>query len=140
MKLGYQWGMVRLWVICAACILAACGRPRWDRPDEAYKAFSAAVRKGELQAAYAGLSSPSRQAIEARAKEVARASQGSVKDDPVLMLFASGYKPLPQGEVKVASENGPSAVVEVTVNGTAQTQRMSKEGERWTVDLADAFK
>jgi hypothetical protein len=42
--------------------------------------------------------------------------------------------------VKVASAQGETAVVEVTVNGTAQTQRMSKEGERWTVDLSDAFK
>jgi len=83
-----------------------------------------------------------RQAIEARSKAVSAASGGSVKDEPMLMFFASGYKPLPQGDLKVATEEGQTAIVEVAIGdgGTTQSQRMTKEGDRWAVDLTDAFK
>jgi hypothetical protein len=131
-------------LIAAALLLVAtgCNRPRWDRPDEAYRAFSAAVRRGELKAAWEGLSADTRKAMEARAKAVSAASEGSVKDEPMLMFFASGYKPLPQGELKVATEEGQSAVVEVAIGdgGVTQSQKMIKEGDRWAVDLTEAFK
>ena len=58
------------------------------------------------------------------------------------MFFASGYKPLPQGDLKVAKEEGLSAVVEVSIadGGATQSQKMVKEGDRWAVDLTEAFK
>lgn len=127
-------------VIALLSVLAGCGRPRWDRPDEAYKSFAAAVRKNDLATAWGDLSSDTKKAAEARSKAVAAASGGTVKDDPMLMFFASGYKPLPVGDVKVVSEESTSAVVEVTVGGTSESQRMQKEGDRWTVDLTGAFK
>ncbi len=131
------------WIsVLAAAVVVFCGcsRPRWDKPDEAYKAFSAALRHGEIQVAWDALSEPTRKAAEARSKEVSTASGGAVKDEPMLMFFSSGYKALPQGDVKVTSQEGQSAVVEVDVGGTSQSQRMAKEGERWTVDLTEAFK
>jgi hypothetical protein len=123
-----------------AVVLLGCGGPRWDKPDEAYKTFSAALRKNDVQTAWSGLSAETKKAVEERSKAVSAASGGTVKDDPMLMFFASGYKPLPQGDVKVVSEEGQSAVVEVAVGSTTQSQRMLKEGGRWTVDLTDAFK
>src|SRR4051794_13313953 len=104
MRAGYQCAMARI-AIVALLVLIACSKPRRDRPDEAYKSFSAALRKGEVQAAWGALSGATQKAITAKAKEVAGASGGSVKEDPALMLFASGYKALPQGDVKVASED-----------------------------------
>jgi hypothetical protein len=133
--------MMRLWVFAAAAVLVSgCAKPRWDRPDEAYKSFSAALRKGELQVAWDDLSSDTRKAVQAKSKEVSTASGGAVKDDPMLMFFASGYKPLPQGDVKVTSEESQSAIVEVAVGSASESQRMTREGVRWTVDLTDAFK
>jgi hypothetical protein len=133
---------MRVWALVGiAALLAACERPRWDRPDEAYKAFSQALRKGEVQAAYGALSADTKKVIEARSKAVSEASGGSVKDEPMLMVFASGYKPLPQGDLKVLKEEGQSAVVEIAFDGGAtQTQLMTKEGDRWTVNLTEAFK
>jgi hypothetical protein len=132
---------MKAWCAMALLVaLAGCGRPRWDKPDEAYKSFSAALRKNDYQTAWSDLSSDTKKAIEDRAKTVAAAAGGTVKDDPMLMFFASGYKPLPQGDVKVVSEESQSAVVEVAVGSTTSSQRMHKEGDRWTVDLTDALK
>lgn len=121
--------------------LSGCSRPRWDKPDEAYKAFSGALRRNEIKTAWDGLSEGTRKAAEARSKEVSKASGGSVKDEPMIMFFASGYKPLPQGELRVAKEEGQTAVVEVAISdgGVTQSQKMVKEGDRWVVDLTEAF-
>lgn len=128
--------------LVALLLLGACGRPRWDKPDEAYRTFSSALRKGDLATAWGGLSEQTRKLAEARSKEVSAASGGSVKDEPMLMFFASGYKPLPQGDLKVATQEGQNAVVEVAIGDAAlpQAQKMTKEGDRWLVDLTDAFK
>jgi hypothetical protein len=42
----------------------------------------------------------------------------------------------------VAKLEGQNAVVEVAIGdgGTTQSQRMIKEGDRWAVDLTEAFK
>lgn len=119
-----------------------CGRARYDRPDEAYRSFSSALRRSELKTAWDALSTDTRKAMESRSKAAAEASGGSVKDEPMLMFFASGYKPLPQGELKVSKEEGQTAVVEVAIGdgGSTQSQRMLKEGDRWVVDLTEAFK
>lgn len=133
---------MKAYAIVALVALGGCNRPRWDKPDEAYRAFSSAVRKGEVKTAWDALSTETRKAMEARSKQVSEASGGSVKDEPMLMFFASGYKPLPQGDLKVAKEEGQSAVVEVSIadGGATQSQRMIKEGDRWAVDLTEAFK
>ncbi len=133
---------MKAFVTVTLLLLAGCNRPRWDKPDEAYRAFSSAVRRGELKVAWEALSADTRKAAEARSKTMAEASGGSVKDEPMLMFFASGYKPLPQGDVKVAKEEGQTAVVEVAIGdgGATQSQRMVKEGDRWAVDLTEAFK
>src|SRR4051812_18100272 len=127
---GYLSSDMRGTLIAALLFAASgCNRPRWDRPDEAYKSFSAALRKSELKVAWEGLSAQTRKEMETRAKTVSAASGGSVKDEPMLMFFASGYKPLPQGDLKVAKEEGQSAVVEVAIGdaGATQSQRMVKE-------------
>jgi len=121
--------------IIALVALSGCSRPRFDRPDEAYKSFSSALRKQDLKGAWDALSADTKKAMEAKSKAVAAASGGSVKDEPMLMLFASGYKPLPQGDLKVAKEEGQIAVVEVAVGGATQSQKMIREGDRWAVDL-----
>lgn len=128
-------------VIVTLLALGGCSRPRWDKPDDAYRSFASAVRKGEYKTAWDALSAETRKKMEERAKAVSQASGGSVKDEPMLMFFASGYKPLPQGELKVAKEEGQSAVVEITIadGGVTQSQKMIKEGDRWAVDLTEAF-
>ncbi|MBL8950791.1 MAG: hypothetical protein JNK82_08450 [Myxococcaceae bacterium] len=135
---------MKVWAHCVLVLVlvSGCNRPRWDKPDEAYKAFSSAVRRSDVKVAWEALSADTRKAAEARSRALAQASGGSVKDEPMLMFFASGYKPLPQGDVKVAKEEGQSAVVEVAVGdgGVSQSQRMVKEGDRWAVDLTEAFK
>jgi hypothetical protein len=100
---------MKVWALLVPLLFLSlgCNRPRWDKPDEAYRSFASAVRRGEVKIAWEALSADTRKAAEARSKEMAQASGGSVKDEPMLMFFASGYKPLPQGDVKVAKEEGP---------------------------------
>jgi hypothetical protein len=134
--------------------VAGCREPKWDKPEDAYTSFAQAVRIGraklsagdekagraELKTAYEALSGPTRTAIEERSKEISSTSGGAVKDDPVLLAFVTGVKPEPLEAVRTLHEEGAAATVSVTVGGKTVEQKMVKEGERWKVDLSEAFK
>ena len=116
--------------------LSACEKPAAATPEAAYQAFAIALRRGDTKTAYAALSKSTREAVEARAKEISEASKGVVKNEPALMLFQSGTRPGPLGEVKVVEQNGDRAVLEVS---GARVKMIKEDGGRWVVDLADLY-
>jgi len=77
--------------------------------------------------------------MEAKAKVVSEASAGVVKNEPALMLFQSGTRPSPAGEVRVLESDGGTAVIEVSVSGRPQRVVMVRESDRWMVDLSDVL-
>jgi hypothetical protein len=124
----------------AALALAGCSRPRFDTPVDAYRSFHRHVQRGELPQAYAALSTPTREALAARAHTVAQASGGSVKDDPVALFFSNVSRPADVSEVTLASEQGDAATLNVVSSGASRTVRMVREASGWRVDLSGALK
>jgi hypothetical protein len=120
----------------AALLGLACEKPAAATPEAAYQRFALALRRGDTKTAYDALSKATREAVEARAKEISDASKGVVKNEPALMLFQSGTRPGPPGEVKVVEQTGDRAVLEVS--GT-RVKMLKEDGGRWVVDLADLF-
>jgi hypothetical protein len=119
-------------------VLLACQRPPSAvaaGPDEAYRAFAAAVRAGQGKVAYAALSKRSRDGIEARSQEVAAGSGGLIKDDPTALTFSTGLKPKPIDAVKVLNATDALATLEVSAGGQVTTVTMVKEEGRWLVEL-----
>lgn len=125
--------------LLAVVALGACQRAPAGTPQAAFLAFSDALHEGDTAVAYEALSQATRTAIEGRAKAIAAASQGTIKEEPALMLFQAGVKPMPVGEVKVVQADDRSAELEVTVGGTQQRVKLVKDGQRWMINLADAF-
>lgn len=131
--------MRMMWLVVVALGGAACQRqpPVPRTPDGAYLAFAEALRKGDNKTAWASLSKPTHELVSARTKEIVQASNGLVKDEPALMLFQSGTRPAPIGEVKVLQADGSSAVLEVAAPKGPQKIKMLKDGDRWVVDLTE---
>ncbi len=127
------------WLVALLPVLG-CKGARWDTPEAAYTTFAQAVLKGDAKVAYEGLSEATRKEIEARSKEIAAASQGSVRDDPVLLTFAVGSRPRLVTRVKRLKLEGAVATVAVTAGDETREQRLVDEGGRWKVDLTEILK
>lgn len=126
----------------ALSVALGCQKSRQDSPVAAYQSFTAALAAGELANAYGALSAPTKAAIGLRTKAVVAAADGGIKDHvdlPALMTFSGTVKPAQPTEVKVLSQTATEAMLEVTAGGASTTQRMLKEGDRWSVDLAQTF-
>ncbi len=125
-----------LWVMLCACERA----PAPSTPVGSYLGFAEALRRGDSKSAWASLSKPTQAAMEARARRISEASRlpgdGGVliKNEPALMLFQSGNRPGPIGEVTLQSTDGGAALL--TVGAGHQAISMVREGERWVVDLS----
>jgi hypothetical protein len=117
-------------------VAAGCDRLKSEDPVDAYLAVSRAVQKGDLKDAYGAVSQKTRQALDARAHEIATLSDGGVHDDPAAMLFGQVGHPPPVGEVTLARREGDVAVLKV--NGSEV--RMVREDGAWKLDLVDRLK
>ncbi|MBS1149924.1 MAG: lipoprotein, partial [Myxococcaceae bacterium] len=119
--------------------LAGCRSDRTDTPDDAYRLFSSALKRSDVNTAWDSLSPPTRALLEQKSKEISDASKGAIKNDPKLLTFVSGVKVQPIGEVKVLKIEGELAVLEVTDPAGKREQKMAKIGNRWYVDLTDTL-
>ncbi len=128
-----------LFLAVLGCV-AGCRADRFDTPDEAYRLFSLALKRGDLATGWDSLSAQTRAQLEAQSKAVAAASKGAIKDDPKLLTFVSGVKVQATGEVKVLRADATVAVLEVTEGGAKREQKMVKVQDRWYVDLTDSLK
>lgn len=119
--------------------LGGCKQLQPNTPVRSYQAFHEAVQYGEHKKAYASLSQPTQEALQARAKTVADASGGTVKADPVAFFFANVPLPADVTEVTLLSEEGDVARVGV-VSSTGKSQvRMVREPSGWKVDLTESL-
>ena len=123
--------------ISALTVLTACDRSRADGPAEAYTSFSKAVQRGDWKAAYSALSQETQQRLAARAKEIAAASGGAIKDDPASFAFSSAPRPEPVTEVKVVRQDGDRAVLVATAGGHTQKVSMVRENNAWKIELTE---
>lgn len=123
-------------------LTTACPSPKSQRPDAAYQAFAAALTRGDWKTSWNSLSKPTRAAIEERQKKASDLTGGAVPKDAMLTFFASGYKPRPIDSIRVVSEEGDTAVIEIRIGdaGDVHTQTLVREGDRWVVDLTEQFK
>ena len=126
-------------LVLAASALTGCDRSSFATPVEAYRSFHRHAQRGELSQAYEALSTPTREALAARAKALAEASGGSVKDDPVALFFSNVSRPADVAEVTLESEQGDVATLRVVSSGTRRTVRMVREPQGWRVDLSGAL-
>ncbi len=124
-------------------LLTACPKaaPPAQGPVATYTSFAEALRRGDSARAYAALSPQSRAFVESRARAVADASVGMVKDDPAAMLFQSGVQPVPLSEMqlKLLEEDQTTALLEVTSQGQSERIRLVKADDQWRVDLSHLF-
>ena len=120
--------------------LVGCRSDRSDTPDDAYRLFSAALKRSDLNTAWDSLSVQTRTVLEQKSKAISEASKGVIKDEPKILTFVSGVKIQPLGEVKVLQSEGPIAVLEVTDPTGKHEQKMVKVDNRWYVDLTDSLK
>lgn len=139
MSAGRRRGWLGLFLVVAVAA-TSCRGARFDQPDLAYASFLSALRQGEAKAAYECLSSESKRLYEERARELARASGGSLHEDPAMLAFGTGVRPQKPDTIKVVQVEKETALVEVTVGGRVSTQAMVREGTRWMVDLSGAIK
>lgn len=120
--------------------LLGCRNDRAESPDDAYRLFSAALKRSDFNTAWESLSAETRALLEQKSKQLSQASNGAIKDEPKMLTFLSGVKVQPIGEVKVLKTEGAVAMLEVTEPAGKREQKMVKVDNRWYVDLTDGLK
>jgi hypothetical protein len=112
-----------------------------DTPEAAYLAFVGAIRAQDPNRAYGALSLASRQEIDTRVWAIADASAGLVRADPATVLFQSGSKLTPEGEVKVRVQTSSPDKTTLAIEGASGevVVTMIRESDRWVVDLTEAL-
>lgn len=131
---------VRVMLLISALAVAslACNRPKWDTPVDAYLSFVRAMQKGDSKTAWYGLSTESKQALEARAKEISEATGGAVRASPQPLFFGGGFEAPPVRSVQLVSQEGKAAKLSVVAEGGTEREiRMVQEQEGWRLDVTE---
>jgi len=131
-------------IVVSAVLLAACDRPvsRPSTPEAAYREFAEALRGHDPKVAWRLLSPATRSAAEERSKAIVAASQGVVRDDPMIMVLQSGVLPDPNiGDITVTTPGDAVTVLEVGAPTRRRPVTMVKDPATgsWGVDLSAAF-
>jgi hypothetical protein len=122
----------------ALALLLAAGCSRDLGPAERYRAFAAAARSGDSDAVWSMLSERSREALDARAREIAsRAPPGVVAGSGRQLVLGDLAARTPRPKtVVVRRESRDRAVVAVEVEGEpAREVTLVREGGVWRVDV-----
>lgn len=119
--------------------LAACNRAPTG-PVDTYRAFHARVKKGQAREAYALLSEPTQQALDARARAMGQALGSQEPPDPAALLFANARPPGDVTEITLVREEGSAATVRVVSSGAPSDVRMVREPSGWKLDLTDSLR
>lgn len=124
-------------LLALAASAPGCRRP--SGPAETYRAFAAAARAGDAEGVWARLSARSREALDARAREVAaRAPAGVVPASGKDLVLGDLAAQAPRlRSATVARESQDAAVVAVEVEGSPGAREVSlvREGGVWRVVL-----
>jgi hypothetical protein len=132
--------MARVLLLLVGVVLAGCRSDRSDTPDDAYRLFSSALKRSDVNTAWDSLSGETRALLEQKSKQVSEASKGAIKDEPKMLTFVSGVKIQPISDVKILKTEGSVAMLEVTDPTGKREQKMVKVDNRWYVDLTDSLK
>ena len=132
--------MARMLLLLLLGLAGGCRSDRSDTPDEAYRLFSSAIKRSDVNAAWDCLSVETRKLLEQKSKAISEASKGAIKDEPKMLTFVSGVKVQPIGEVTVLKTDGAVAMLEVNDASGKREQKMVKVDNRWYVDLTDSLK
>lgn len=124
-----------LWICGALALMAGCNRPNWSTPVDAYRSFLRALTKGDVNVAYGALSTPSRDLLAARAKELSTASGGSLRDDPAALFFVNAADAAAVTEITLRKQEGDRAVLAVTAPGGVKEVNMVREAEGWRIAI-----
>ena len=124
-----------------ALALGPAGCHGGGSPDEAFRAFTAAVISRQQDLAWSHLSKESQAAMTAaRDKAAALAPKGTVPADPRDLLSGEDVGlARPIDDVKVVDEKGDVADLEVISGGDKHAIRMVREDGRWKLDLTSGF-
>src|SRR5258708_2076265 len=131
---------MRCALACLILTMTGCSRS-FEDPVEAYQAFAQAAQRGSFQNAFGMLSEATRHRVEAQSPQLARASGGSINDDPAGLLLT--YLPPLQRPTRPAlavARRGTGWVVlsGAGANGPAEI-RLVLENGAWKVDLAESL-
>ena len=78
---GYSTSvMIRMLLLLSLVGLAGCRSDRFDTPDDAYRLFSSALKRSDVNMAWESLSAETRAALESKSKAISDASKGAIKD------------------------------------------------------------
>lgn len=128
--------LVVLWLVVG---FSACRREGpTSTPEGTYRGFVDALQKGNARKAWSALSKETRARVEARSKELAAASKGTVRDEPQLLLF-EGSRPTAIEAITPVREDESSAVLRVTSGGGTREVKLLKDSGRWVIDLSDSL-
>ena len=137
---GYSNGWMARVLLLVLVVLAGCRSDRTDTPDDAFRQFSSAIKRSDVNTAWDSLSADTRALLEQKSKAISDASKGAIKDEPKILTFVSGVKAQPVTDVTVLKTEGALAVLEVTDASGKREQKMVKVDNRWYVDLTDSLK
>lgn len=130
------WGALLL--VVAMVTTVGCRRAAANTPEGAYRGFIEALQKGQTRKAWALLSPATRERVQERSKAIAAASQGTVRDEPELLLF-QGTRPGPLGEIVQVSADEATALLRVASASGPRDVRLVKDSGRWLIDLSDTL-
>lgn len=103
-----------------------------------YLTFLRDLKEGDTAAAYALLSGPTQERLQARAEAVNQAAGVSAKADPARMIFHA--PPAPPTDVTVLEQTGERASLQVKgPQGDGQVQ-LVKEPGGWRIDLTSTLR
>ena len=128
-------------LLLAGALLPACNKKNYATPVEAYLTFHEDARRSS-PATFQALSTPTRQVLEARAKETAQASGGLLPENPAALLFmnAAVIPSVTRDQVQLVRADELQALLRVGGANGPREVRMIKEPAGWRVDLTDSLR
>ena len=67
--------------------MTGCRSDRSDSPDDAFRLFSSALKRSDVNTAWDSLSGDTRALLEQKSKAVSEASKGAIKDEQKMLTF-----------------------------------------------------
>lgn len=131
--------VMRLSVLLLIVLVSSCKRePSAATPELAYRTFVDYLQKGQAKPAWNLLSAPTRERVQARSKQLAEASKGTVRDEPETLLF-QGSRPGAITAISQVRADETSATLQVTSAGGTHEVKLVKDSGKWFVDLSDTL-
>jgi hypothetical protein len=130
----HRWALLAVLLVVSGTF--ACKPQRGAAPpDEAFRSFASAVRKGDVARVRDALSARTRELLQARLHPFSDGGAPVADVQAAALTFVTGVRQAPLGDVKVIRVDGDRAVLSVTSGSREGEQRLVKEDGLWKVDL-----